>query len=189
MALINCPECSKSISDQSNFCPNCGFVTNRIHTPVISAPIRNSQAHNPQKKGGCSGPMIIFIIIIMAIGYWVKINYDSYIERTERYRKEQSQENIEPNTNLTSIPMSDSFENGRYFLTSQTTENGIENIEYIRKGDNNTSYGKMQIKCSNNEIKKYSADNSDALQSADMGNWITPAPDWTDQDIVNFICK
>ena len=90
---------------------------------------------------------------------------------------------------LTSIPMSDSFENGRYFLTSQTTENGIENIEYIRKGDNNTSYGKMQIKCSNNEIKKYSADNSDALQSADMGNWITPAPDWTDQDIVNFICK
>ena len=90
---------------------------------------------------------------------------------------------------LTSIPMSDSFENGRYFLTSRTTENGIENIEYIRKGDNNTSYGKMQIKCSNNEIKKYSADNSDALQSADMGNWITPAPDWTDQDIVNFICK
>ena len=25
MALINCPECSKSISDQSASCPNCGF--------------------------------------------------------------------------------------------------------------------------------------------------------------------
>lgn len=94
-----------------------------------------------------------------------------------------------PNNELISIPMSDSFENGRYFLTSQATENGIENIEYIRKGNDNTSYAKMQIKCSNNEIKKYSADNPNDLRSADMGNWVTPAPDWTDQDIVNFICK
>ena len=94
-----------------------------------------------------------------------------------------------PNNELISIPMSDSFENGRYFLTSQATENGIENIEYIRKGNDNTSYAKMQIKCSDNEIKKYSVDNADALQSADMGDWITPTPDWTDQDIVKFICK
>ena len=94
-----------------------------------------------------------------------------------------------PNNELISIPMSDSFENGRYFLTSQATENGIENIEYIRKGNDNTSYAKMQIKCSDNEIKKYSANNADALQSADMGDWIIPTPDWTDQDIVNFICK
>ena len=94
-----------------------------------------------------------------------------------------------PNNDLIPIPMSDSFENGRYFLTSQATENGIENIEYIRKGNDNTSYAKMQIKCSNNEIKKYSADNPNDLRSADMGNWVTPAPDWTDQDIVNFICK
>lgn len=97
--------------------------------------------------------------------------------------------NSEPNNNLTSIPMSDSFENGRYFLTSQTTENGFENIEYIRKGNDNISYAKMQIKCSDNEIRKYSADNADALHSADMGDWITPTPDWTDQDIVNFICS
>lgn len=94
-----------------------------------------------------------------------------------------------PNNDLIPIPMSDSFENGRYFLTSQATENGIENIEYIRKGNDNTSYAKMQIKCSDNEIKKYSVDNADALQSADMGDWITPTPDWTDQDIVKFICK
>lgn len=189
MALIDCPECSHRISDQSNSCPNCGFVTNKTHTPTTSAPIRNSQARKPQKKGGCSGPMIIFIMIIIAIGYWFKSSYDNYTEKAERYRQEQSQENVESSTGLTPIPMSDSHENGRYFLTSLTTESGIENVEYIRKGNDNTSYAKMQIKCSDNEIRKYSADNPKALQSANMGDWVTPTPDWTDQDIVNFICK
>ena len=97
--------------------------------------------------------------------------------------------NSKPNTDLTPIPMSDLFENGRYFLMSHTTDNGIEDIEYMRKGNDNTSYARMQIRCSNNEIKKYSADNTDALKLANMGDWITPTPDWTDQDIVNFICK
>nr|WP_181717023.1 hypothetical protein [Psychrobacter sp.]QJS05597.1 hypothetical protein [Psychrobacter sp.] len=94
-----------------------------------------------------------------------------------------------PKSELTSIPMSDSFENGRYFLISHITESGLENIEYMRKGNDNISYGKMEIRCSDNQIRKYSADNADALQSANMGDWITPSPDWTDQDIVNFICK
>ena len=102
----------------------------------------------------------------------------------ENLGEEESATKAEP----TSIPMSDSFENGRYFLTSQITDNGIENIEYIRKGNDNISYGKMEIICSDNQIRKYSADSADALQSANMGNWVTPSPDWTDQDIVNFIC-
>lgn len=28
MALINCPECGKEVSDTSYKCPNCGFVVN-----------------------------------------------------------------------------------------------------------------------------------------------------------------
>lgn len=94
-----------------------------------------------------------------------------------------------PKSELTPIPMSDSFENGRYFLISHITESGLENVEYMRKSNDNISYGKMEIRCSDNQIRKYSADNADALQSANMGDWITPSPDWTDQDIVNFICK
>lgn len=94
-----------------------------------------------------------------------------------------------PNNDLIAIPMSDSFENGRYFLTSQVTEDGIESIEYIRKGNESDAYGKMQIKCSNNEIRKHSTDNPETLKSLDLGDWYTPTPDWTDQDIVNFICE
>ncbi len=174
MAMIDCPECSHRISDQSNSCPNCGFVTNK-----------NYSANQQRKKGGCSGMMIFFIIILIAIGSFVMSSYVSYKEKTEQYR--QVQESVEPSTDITYIPMSDSNENGRYFLTSHTTDNGIEYIEYVRRGNDNTSHAKMQIKCSSNKIKKYSADNLEALKSADMGSWYTP--EWTDKDIVNFICS
>ena len=26
MAMINCPECGKEISDQASNCPNCGYI-------------------------------------------------------------------------------------------------------------------------------------------------------------------
>lgn len=34
MALINCPECRKEISDKAEFCPNCGYPIQRIHDYV-----------------------------------------------------------------------------------------------------------------------------------------------------------
>ncbi len=37
MALIECPECSNNVSDQSLSCPNCGFPTSRIN-PLIECP-------------------------------------------------------------------------------------------------------------------------------------------------------
>lgn len=30
MALIQCPECQKEISDQAKFCPNCGYKLNAM---------------------------------------------------------------------------------------------------------------------------------------------------------------
>lgn len=42
MALINCPECSHRISDQSISCPKCGFA--------------NSEANIAQKKIGINPP-------------------------------------------------------------------------------------------------------------------------------------
>lgn len=90
---------------------------------------------------------------------------------------------------LTPIPMSDSNENGRYFLTSHTTGDGIENVEYIRRGNESDAYGKMQIKCLSNEMRKNSTDNINSLEVMDLGDWYTPTPDWTDKDIFNFICN
>lgn len=139
--------------------------------------------------------MKVKLLLIVMLG----LSIVSCSDETTNYEAESTpndtaQEQIEvqdavPNANLTPIPMSDSHENGRYFLTSHTTENGIEFVEYIRKGNEGDSYSKMEINCSNNEMKSYSADNTSALKSADMGNWYTPTPDWTDKDIFNFICK
>lgn len=37
MALINCPECSKEVSDMIKSCPNCGYKIKKSNTPVYIA--------------------------------------------------------------------------------------------------------------------------------------------------------
>jgi predicted amidophosphoribosyltransferase len=62
MALIQCPECGKSVSDLAPACPNCGV------------PIAHSEAPPPtpvviQKEGmgGCAWIIVIALGIIVAI--------------------------------------------------------------------------------------------------------------------------
>lgn len=196
MALINCPECSKTISDQSISCPSCGFPT-----PSEQIDDNNSSASSVQrqKNSGCSGTTIFLLIIIVAIGYWFVSSYNSYREKVEEYSEEHSELHEESpqiqasvfDPPLEQIPMilSGSSEDGRYFLISHFTSYGIENVKYVRRGNESDAYGEMQIDCSNNTIRKTSSDNLKALEVADLGDWYTPTPDWTDQDIVNFICS
>lgn len=204
MALINCPECSKSISDQSAACPSCGFPTARVMPPSLpqADPNNNdSLAGNRQrqKNSGCSGAIIFLLIIIIAIGYWFMGIYESYTEKANRYSEEQSESQVEEtsqaeeplrDSELIKIPMllSGSGEDGKYFLISHFTSYDIEHIEYVRKGNTSNSYGQMQINCTNHEIRKKSSEIFKDLPSAELGDWYTPTPDWTDQDIVNFIC-
>lgn len=60
MALINCPECSKSISDSANNCPYCGY------------PINPTKVLKP-KGQGCfmqtlnAGCLIIVSILVFAL--------------------------------------------------------------------------------------------------------------------------
>lgn len=208
MALINCPECSKIISDQSTACPSCGHPTPSSVPPPLSQPsYKNNHSlasspsrHQIEKNNGCSS-FIFFILIIASIGYWLsdEDEDESYSKDTVQYSGDQSQpyENrtltdetaIDPK--LIPIPMllSGSGENGRYFLISQFKSYNLENISYLRTGNAGDTFGKMQIDCIGNKIRKTSTDSPDSLGSADLGDWYTPTPDWTDQDIVNFICK
>ena len=202
MALIDCPECSKRISDQSLSCPNCGFPTDRNVPPLqqVDDNNNNSLAGSPQrqKNSGCSGATIFLLIIIIAIGYWVMNSYDNYTEKSRQYSHEQPEFHEEMpqvedpllDSELTQIPMllSGSGEDGRYFLISRFGSYGIENIKYVRRGNESDAYGSMQIDCTSYDIRKTSSERLKALQSADLGDWYTPSPDWTDQDIVNFIC-
>ena len=196
MALINCPECSKRISDQSTACPSCGFPTpsEQIdHNNLLAS------SRQRQKNSGCSGATIFLIIIIVLIGFWLVSAYDGYTEKARQYSEEQSEPDKESpqvqesvfDSQLTQIPMllSGSGEDGRYFLISHFTSYGLENVTYARRGNESDAYGEMQIDCTNHKIRKTSSENLEALKSADLGDWYTPTPDWTDQDIVNFICS
>jgi hypothetical protein len=200
MALIDCPECSKKVSDQSTACPNCGFPIAKL-SPFKATPppfpkenyisneaqllVKKPQTRKPRKKAQPSkisnfftGLLILFLIYQLAT-----CSDDEYSVSSE------VQDSL-LDSELTQIPMllSGSSEDGRYFLISRFTSYGLENIKYVRKGNESDAYGQMQINCPNNEIRKTSSENLEALNSADWGDWNTPTPDWTDKDIFNFVC-
>lgn len=216
MALIDCPECSKSISDKSAACPHCGYPmsSHNIPTPNNSQNRRPNQNRKRKKNSGCSGTFLFIILVIGAILYAIiKPAYDNYKERVALYSKTSSEsyeetqqieasqpeaespqaEEPEPllDSDLTPITMSlsGSGENGRYFLISHFTSYGLEHIKYVRRGKDSDAYGEMQIDCTKNEIRKVSSESLKALQSATLGDWYTPTPDWTDKDIYNFVCQ
>ena len=54
MALMNCPECGKEISDQVNNCPHCGFPVNN----------KKDEGSNKKKK---VIPVVIAAIVLLLI--------------------------------------------------------------------------------------------------------------------------
>jgi len=49
MALLSCPECEASVSDQASSCPHCGY-------PISKAPVAAQESHSlPNAQGSPSG--------------------------------------------------------------------------------------------------------------------------------------
>jgi len=83
MALINCPECDKEISDKADSCINCGCPINIavIQTPENVNTAQSTDAHNAtphyfeykplptkEKKNGCLSALgVVFIVIIIVV--------------------------------------------------------------------------------------------------------------------------
>ena len=66
MALINCPECSKQVSDAAKTCPHCGFQL--IENNIV--------VKKTKKKNGCLTLLIIGAIFI-ALFYMIGSNSDN----------------------------------------------------------------------------------------------------------------
>ena len=62
MALTNCPECGKEISDQADKCPNCGAPTHK------GAEERSSKKKKEKKTRGCLGTILIVFGLLILIG-------------------------------------------------------------------------------------------------------------------------
>lgn len=60
MALINCPECKRLISDTADFCPHCGF---KLSQEIVEEIKR--QKENKRTKIDCLIFLILFAILIV----------------------------------------------------------------------------------------------------------------------------
>ena len=69
MALINCPECEKEISDKAKSCPNCGYELN----PQASQP---KQPSKKKSSGSGYGTWIVVIGVIIFILYLIGSSSD-----------------------------------------------------------------------------------------------------------------
>jgi len=83
MALIQCPECGKEISDKVTACPHCGYPLAEQPQPASPQPVEvtgiNLSAKNPKKskKILVCAVIIVFVIAAVGIGFTVKKSNDA----------------------------------------------------------------------------------------------------------------
>lgn len=65
MALINCSECGKKISDKATVCPNCGCPVSHNETKETGQIVTSEKV---KKKGGCLKSFLIFFIVCIGFG-------------------------------------------------------------------------------------------------------------------------
>jgi uncharacterized membrane protein YvbJ len=79
MALINCPECGRSVSEQALTCPNCGHPIkargllrrgqrpSRPSSPMFHAKEPPARSSVSAGFGGCLGVLFAIIFVITAL--------------------------------------------------------------------------------------------------------------------------
>lgn len=191
-----CPSCHKQIQSTFAKCPYCSkSLTKEQFMP-----------HKHTKKSSVLSDLKKYLLITLGIFatlfilffIWAINSTPSYTPSStstatpsESYTTTatDSEPDVESQATQIAIPMSDEHENNRYFLLSRTLEGKIEKITYLRKGDEYDVYGVMEINCRKNKIRKNSNESFENLDSLPLSEWVTPSPDWTDNDIVTFICS
>jgi DNA-directed RNA polymerase subunit RPC12/RpoP len=68
MALINCPECGKEISDKAVNCPNCGNPINVENEEYLACPKCKSKEIHSQQKGFSGGKALAGAVLTGGIG-------------------------------------------------------------------------------------------------------------------------
>lgn len=84
MALINCPECSKQISDQSNSCPHCGYPMKPQRSDPQSTPLFYAKQKREKESKSYGGGTFLLILFVGFILYQCQTSYSDYQERTQQ---------------------------------------------------------------------------------------------------------
>jgi len=69
MALINCGECGKEISDKAVTCPQCGAPVAGGTEPILEA---SAEVAPPKKKKGTRPAFIVLALILVGGFFWVR---------------------------------------------------------------------------------------------------------------------
>ena len=72
MALINCPECGKQVSDTASVCPNCGYAISNIDkdfTPIVT------KLSEPMRRDFRKVPTIIISVLLLGFIILTIVNW------------------------------------------------------------------------------------------------------------------
>lgn len=77
MALIDCPECGNSVSDQAQQCPECGYpVAEKADTSTPEQTETSDDSSEGQQNAGQIGCVIVALVAIVLFMYWPSSNGD-----------------------------------------------------------------------------------------------------------------
>ncbi len=195
MTVMYCPSCHKKVQSTFAKCPYCSmsFVKKSALEPKsylgssIFSKLKKFTLISLSILGGLF--ILLLVVTINSTPSFTPSSTSTSEEYTNQIEEVEPEPYLEKEQSEIAIPMSDEHENNRYFLLSHISQGNIESITYLRKGVEYDVYGKMEINCKKNKIRKASTEDRTSLDSLDIGNWYTPTPDWTDNDIVSFICN
>jgi len=110
MALINCPECGKQVSDVAIACPHCGYSINQENitiednqlnnTPIeTKVPVINNSNRNKllaimnthKKASGIVMLCIAFVLIIIIISKLTNDDYKSAVDNLSYYKSQYNE--------------------------------------------------------------------------------------------------
>lgn len=136
MALINCPECGKEVSDQSRECVHCGYpIPNKeqeVQTSAVdqnSTNIQTSKRKNKPVLMSIVGVAVLIFVLILGTNVMDKSKKDSdYLN--QQIAKAQAETEI-----LNSLEIQDGWEwnekDGYSYVTGRVKNNGTSTITYF----------------------------------------------------------
>lgn len=85
MAIIICPECGKSVSNQAKTCPHCGFniYTHIKHEKLLQ---KKKKLHNGLQTKSCKSIIIGIAAIVLVLGTVLGMQHMKYSNFSGEYR-------------------------------------------------------------------------------------------------------
>lgn len=67
MALVSCPECKASVSDQASSCPHCGYPIKQVPFTVNAQNSPSNSVANTRKSGGHGWAWVFGIVVAIPV--------------------------------------------------------------------------------------------------------------------------